>query len=337
VRKRIAIAVCAGLAAACIGVAASGAVVTTSQSGWTWGSPRPQGHDMLAIDAAGGRAYAVGAFGTLLRTDDGGASWSGIRTALTDDLTAVSVADADNVLAAGGCQLVRSADGGRKLRRRTLPCSSPIAALDLATPTLAYVVRADRRVLRISLPFNPAPRTRLPAGGGRPNDAAFTSVDDGVVVTGAGAVGRIFRTTNGGGSWNAVYSGRGVRSVFFVDSSDGYAVGDNIVLHSSDGGASWQPKPAPGRNLIDVSCGDPTHCVAVTANRIVVYTDDGFATLHQSSVNPGSPGTRVPESAASFTSSTHVVAVGEEGYTWTSNDGGLGFDRATSARSARPT
>src|SRR2546423_15010056 len=89
--------------AVALGVAAmaapSSAAVTVSQSGWTWGNPRPQGQTLRALDFAGGRGYAAGAFGTILRTDDGGATWSGIRTARTDDLTPPRAIDANTFLA----------------------------------------------------------------------------------------------------------------------------------------------------------------------------------------------------------------------------------------------
>src|SRR4051794_2961419 len=95
--------------------AAGAAPVRVAHAGWTWGSPLPQGDTLSAIDFQGQRGYAVGEFGTMLRTDDGGATWSGVATGLTEDLTEVRMISPDSVVIAGGCPVRRSDNGGRPL------------------------------------------------------------------------------------------------------------------------------------------------------------------------------------------------------------------------------
>src|SRR4051794_23071940 len=67
----------------------AGGAVLVGHSGWYWGNPLPQGNTIKALDFSGGRGYAAGAFGTLLRTDDGGATWSGVTTGIVNDLSRV--------------------------------------------------------------------------------------------------------------------------------------------------------------------------------------------------------------------------------------------------------
>ena len=69
--------------------AARGADVFAGHSGWIWGNPLPQGHALRSLEFSGLRGYAAGDFGTLLRTDDGGASWQGVATGFTVDLRRV--------------------------------------------------------------------------------------------------------------------------------------------------------------------------------------------------------------------------------------------------------
>src|SRR6478672_11409275 len=69
--------------------------VSVGHSGWTWASPEPQGNDLNGIDFAAGRGYASGALGTLLRTDDGGDTWTGVATGLTQPLLRVRAIDAN--------------------------------------------------------------------------------------------------------------------------------------------------------------------------------------------------------------------------------------------------
>src|SRR5436190_18913334 len=97
--------------------AAHAAPVEVAHAGWTWGSPLPQGDDLGAIAFLGQRGYAVGEFGTMLRSDDGGASWSGVSTGLTEDLTEVHMITPDSVVVAGGCPVRRSDNGGKTFRR----------------------------------------------------------------------------------------------------------------------------------------------------------------------------------------------------------------------------
>jgi photosystem II stability/assembly factor-like uncharacterized protein len=98
----------------------------------------------------------------------------------------------------------------------------------------------------------------LPDGSGVLLDIFFTDQDHGWAVGGSLA----FYTSDGGTSWNAaslpsLTNERGLNGVFFVDNSHGWAVGgvaevegdeftdpvpahDGFILHSDDGGQSWQ-------------------------------------------------------------------------------------------------
>src|SRR4051812_45738734 len=107
----------AAIALALPATAAHAASVVVAHAGWTWGNPLPQGDTLSAVDFQGQRGYAVGEFGTMLRTDDGGATWKGVSTGLTEDLTEVRMVSADSVVIAGGCPVRRSDNGGQTFRR----------------------------------------------------------------------------------------------------------------------------------------------------------------------------------------------------------------------------
>jgi photosystem II stability/assembly factor-like uncharacterized protein len=80
--RALVLAVCLAVVLALPGSA--GAAIFTGGTGWFWGNPLPQGEDLGAIsfsDASHG--VAVGAAGAALRTDDGGATWTGGRRAPT--------------------------------------------------------------------------------------------------------------------------------------------------------------------------------------------------------------------------------------------------------------
>src|SRR5262245_22814659 len=102
-----------GVAGAAAFAVAATASVTTPKSGWSWGDPLPQGSTTKVLTFAGTRGYAAGDFGTVLRIDDGGSTWSGLRTGVTADLTDLTLVSPDSFVVGGGCVLRRSDDGGK--------------------------------------------------------------------------------------------------------------------------------------------------------------------------------------------------------------------------------
>ena len=306
---------------------------SVGHSGWFWGNPLPQGNTLSGIDFAGARGYAAGAFGTVLRTDDGGGSWTGISTGITADLVRVRAIDANTVVIGGGCSLRRSNDGGQSFAR--LPwtasdanCPSPIASFHFVDGAVGYLLTLDGSVFRTtdggqtfsrqtSVPGTPS------AGGQRvPSDIFFTNATTGFAIA-RGDGGRIFRTTDGGNSWVEVAStNQLLYGVTFATAMDGFAVGNgNRLLHTIDGGTTWSPEPLAGvpgpLGLRSIDCADATTCLIAedSGGRLVRTTDAGATGI---AVSPSSQ----KITAAAFSSAARAVAVGAEGATVVSGDGG---------------
>jgi len=102
-------------AASLLTAASAQGAVTVGHSGWNWGSPSPQGQTIRAVEFEGARGYAVGAFGTVLVTDDSGVTWTGAATGTTQALDWVSVVGTDSVVVSGGCVV-----SGATVRRSVL-------------------------------------------------------------------------------------------------------------------------------------------------------------------------------------------------------------------------
>ena len=69
---------------------------------WNWKSPRPQGNDLLKvqfIDSLHG--WAVGNYGTILRTTTGGTTWYEQEFARTDDILDIAMISATEGWAVG--------------------------------------------------------------------------------------------------------------------------------------------------------------------------------------------------------------------------------------------
>jgi photosystem II stability/assembly factor-like uncharacterized protein len=308
------------------GPSSSLAAVNGGHSGWSWGSPLPQGETIQAIEFAGTQGYAAGQFGTLLRSEDGGANWAGLVTGTTEDLTHVAVIDSDSAVVAGSCTVRRSDDQGATFKR--LPwtasderCAAPVAALAFPSDQRGYLALDDGTVFRTSDGGQTwSRRTALTGGegtGGKATGLAFTADDVGIGIS---STGLIYRTTDGAGSWTLVKgSPRPLHGVFFANPSVGYAVGDALeVLKTVDGGLTWTERFAGGGpKLTSIRCAGALTCLAATdtGDRLLRTTDGGDSF---SSVTPSTDKVL----AAAFPSPTRAVAAGSFGATVASNDAG---------------
>jgi photosystem II stability/assembly factor-like uncharacterized protein len=259
--------------------------VSAGHSGWQWANPLPQGHTIRALELEGSLGYAAGDFGTLLRTDDGGSTWTGLPTGITADLAHVAIIDPDSVVVAGRCSLRRSDNGGVTFVR--LPwtpnddrCSAPIVALAFPADQRGFLALSDGTVLRTD-DGGGTWAAQAAIGASQPTAAAFTSADTGVVTT---STGLVYRTADGGASWTLVHRDpHGLFDVTFANTTTGYAVGEgSTVLRTLDGGKTWAARSAgEPLTLTSIRCASVTLCLATsnTGDRVLRTTDAGV-TLH---------------------------------------------------------
>src|SRR4051812_35734379 len=168
--------------------AAASANVQVGSSGWLWGNPLPQGNTLTGMSFAGSTGYAVGDFGTLLKTTDGGDTWSGTPAGTFSNLTEVQALNADTLVAGGGCVARLSTDGGASFSRisftpveSSCPDNSHLAAMWFLNAQHGYLILADGSVFEtLNGGTEFATKTALPgtrAAGGQvnPTDVVFVS------------------------------------------------------------------------------------------------------------------------------------------------------------------
>ncbi len=73
------------------------------------------------------------------------------------------------------------------------------------------------------------------------------SMLDSLTAVVVGDKGLVLRTTDGGSSWEIILPGtsQNLRACHFL-SSDGFAIGDSVICHSTDSGTSWTSVIIPG-------------------------------------------------------------------------------------------
>jgi len=143
---------------------------------------------------------------------------------------------------------------------------------------------------------------------------------------GAPPSGLILNTTNGGANWSSQTIGtNGLNAVAFVNTNDGWAVGQlGTILVTTNGGTSWSPQTSGTTASLDgVAFADVNDGWAVGSTGTILVTTNGGATwspqtsgtsfgLHAIAVQPAP--LAVPEPAALVQAGLGLSLV--LGYAW---------------------
>jgi len=150
--------------------------------------------------------WVVGDAGLVLHTSNGGSIWEQQTSADNSDLISVCFTDADTGWATGGSGLFNTSNGGNTWER----------ILNWTTLPIDYT-----------------------------GDVVFTDSDHGWLsyYTREGNESLISYTSDGGITWEVLVPGFIIYSplkLFFNDQNTGWAIGDNLILSSSNAGLDWQ-------------------------------------------------------------------------------------------------
>lgn len=171
-------------------------------------------------------------------------------------------------------------------------------------------------------------------------DIQFLDNDIGWAVGIVGSIseisGYIINTSDGGKNWSMVLlSSRALGSIDFVDNSNGWAVGGfGLILHTTDGGSSWQTQPTPAVadsvDLWDVDFWDISSGWAVGVEGTIMHTiDGGNSWLYQNSgvISALSGVHSVSPSQAWVVGHKGVILhTVDSGSTWTAQSSGITSD-----------
>lgn len=173
-----------------------------ARAGFEWANPRPTGNDLgaLLLDQAG-TAYAVGEFGTVLRSDDLGASWTLLAPPAADapSLFDVIALAPGHLLAAGSAPgLHRSLDGGLSWQPLDNPANTTLRNIFALDATHIFAVGDQGRVVRSTdggVSFH-----SLTGLGSQLVDQFWLDDLTGYVI----GPNRLRRTTDGGTTWATI-------------------------------------------------------------------------------------------------------------------------------------
>ncbi|MBI3193680.1 MAG: T9SS type A sorting domain-containing protein [Ignavibacteriae bacterium] len=272
----------------------NGVIKKTSNGGMTWTLiPNNVGdafYDMKFRDANNG--FIVGVSGRILRTSNGGNSWS-IVTTFPYSLYGISMI--------GNFVSVVGSSPGLSYNAHGVSLSSTDTGATWTDDT-KFIIRRNFR------------------------DVAFTNSQVGSIV---GDSGTIFRTTDGGTTWDKQLhgtifesSGKHFHSVSFINPNIGTVVGDiGTIVKTTNSGTNWILQNSNTTKMLnDVSLFDENKCVVVGEQGLILQTNDGGETWNRRT------GETVNElRGVTYVTQSVVVCVGSNGTIVKSSDGGLNW------------
>ena len=293
--------------------------VSTGDGSWFWQNPLPQGNALYGLSFSDElHGWAVGEFGTIVATSDGGTTWTGQISKTTVTLRGVSFPDAAHgwVVGSGG-YVSRTVDGGATWTTPDSGVTQNLYDVCFADATHGWAVGANGCIIATS-DGGATWGTQTSGTNQHLYGVTFIDASHGWAV---GSNGRIIVTGDGGATWSWQTSGVTVSldDVEFASPSVGWAVGNaGTIVTTTNGGASWTPQVAAATDDLNVvTFADAQHGWAFGSGGAVLATADGGTTW-----NPQTSGIAQFLGGAVAFDATHAVAVGGLGRTISTADGG---------------
>ncbi|MGH7893139.1 MAG: YCF48-related protein [Candidatus Binatia bacterium] len=247
-------------------------------------------------------AWAVGNFGAIYHTANGGKSWEARDSGTKSPLFGIDFADAQQGWAVGkSAEILATSDGGRTWKAQTspIPPSKHLFKVAALTPRLAWAVGdwgaiavttdggrtwQDRSLpkLKIVTSDRPDRQEKLVLEDVVLYDLSWPDAQHGFI---AGEFATLLATSDGGETWEkrALPTDKTIFGIHFVTPDEGWAVGiDGLVLHTTDAGRTWEvqhgnPHPATIDELAftDALKNPGMYAVSVVGQEGIVVGDTG--------------------------------------------------------------
>lgn len=255
---------------------------------WKWVNPTPSGNQLNAVKYLDpNTAIAVGNYGTILLSNNGGQDWKQITSHTNAKLLSISAIDKDTIYVSGqDLSVLKTTDGGNKwitLREGSYGSRNTSKVL-FVNSTLGFLLGdgleeffkttdSGKTWTKLQPDLNFQGVTSL----------YFTSADTGYASVGNGHTGSALKTTDGGVTWATITLplNWGFNAVVFTDKQTGYMVGNlGNILKTENAGENWTfqnefPSNLTNSNLASVDFINQDIGFAVGSTEILKTVDGG--------------------------------------------------------------
>ncbi|KKT25209.1 MAG: hypothetical protein UW10_C0012G0001 [Candidatus Magasanikbacteria bacterium GW2011_GWA2_43_9] len=234
-----------------------GACAMSGESQWQFASSTVIG-DLVSVTSISPNNAWIGMNpGGILKTTDGGNTWKHITPFFFDDTADhIIAASSEHLWVISTTDLYQSTDAGETWQEKNIPTNGTPSSIVFLTEAVGFITKnttaGDIAILKTS---NSGQAWNVVFQETRSEQLHDIAVVDASIAIAVGDNGLIYRTTDGGTSWQQVPSGvtHSLRAVS-VYSNAVWIVGDSgIILYSDDKGATWNAQgPIEGENLKNI-------------------------------------------------------------------------------------
>lgn len=224
------------------------------------------------IDFNGHFGYAIGNDDVVYKSTHNGGGWNKIDFPFADDLNALTVIHADTVLITSASHLFVTNDGGNTWEARDFD-ELEVRNSYFTSALTGHVLCVDGTIAKTTDGGNSWTVT-FETDEELSSDFPLTFVNELTGFAGARKMG-LLKTTDGGETWTEVGVFANVaRNVFFLDESFGYVISQSPYLYKTvNGGQSWQVRKLTGTN--DMFFLDAERGFAVGEDGMIARSVDG--------------------------------------------------------------
>jgi photosystem II stability/assembly factor-like uncharacterized protein len=247
---------------------------------------RGTAHDALfGIAFDGLRGVAVGAFGTVLATLDGGTQWQRQQLPGHNKVALLSVAIRNGrCIAVGQSGTIVRADDCASWQAVAPTTTARLLAVAVNEQGVAYAVGGFGTILRSTdwgktWALQSVDWKSFTVDGAEPHLYGVHVAKDGTPTL-VGEFELILRAASNGSGWRALRKGeRSLFALAVMDDGRAYAVGQSgAVLSSRDGGATWKPASSGTEAILTGVVASPKGLVLVSGINTVLLSADNGAT-----------------------------------------------------------
>jgi photosystem II stability/assembly factor-like uncharacterized protein len=257
------------------------------------GRPGAPSENLYAVDVLddGRHMWAVGGFGTVFHSADGGLTWEQQATPVLEPLFAIEFVNASTGLAVGKSGVVlRTIDGGGTWERVASGTDKHLFGVAMSDARRGWAV-GDWGVMLSTSDGGVSWSDRSLGDDVVLSAVSFADPEHGWIV---GEFGTVLATTDGGTQWRRQAAGtdKTLFGVAFTSRAAGWVVGmDGLILRTRDGGSTWEVQRGsatagsledlgfldlltnPG--LYDVAISEKTGCIVGDTGTVLLTRDGG--------------------------------------------------------------
>lgn len=286
---------------------------------WFWQNPSPHGNLNNRLDFSSSNSFTVvGNAGTIIRTNNNGASWDRQFSPTNNDLKDIDYFQSGIAIIVGNKgTILRTSNGGNNWDVVSGGTTTNLTAVEFLNASDGIITGWNGLILRTTNGGSTWDSIATPTSQ-RLYGISFLNSSSGMVV---GDGGVILKTANGGLTWTLLASGtvQSLYDISYVTSNVAVAAGwGGTVIRTTNGGTSWYSAGSFSFIRYGVSFTSADHGVVAGENNQLNLTTDGGVTWTTAISNEMATNFH----CVKFYNSNVGVAVGEFGAIFRTVDAG---------------